>query len=44
MEKGAGPKSTFSESQSVSFLKEAEAERKVSEICREHSDSAAKIY
>ena len=37
-------KSKFSESQIVSFLKEAEAGRKVSEICREHGVSAATFY
>ncbi len=37
-------KSKFSESQIVSFLKEAEAGRKVSEICREHGVSTATFY
>ena len=37
-------KSKFSESQVVSFLKEAEAGRKVSEICREHGVSTATFY
>ena len=37
-------KSKFSESQIVSFLKEAEAGRKVSEICREHGVSTATLY
>ena len=37
-------KSKFSESQIVSFLKEAEAGRKVSEICREHGVSTASFY
>jgi len=37
-------KSKFSESQIVSFLKEAEAGRKVSEICREHGVSTAIFY
>ena len=37
-------KSKFSESQIVSFLKEAEAGRKVSEICREHGVSTAAFY
>ena len=34
----------FNESQIVSFLKEAEAGRKVSEICREHGVSTATFY
>ena len=37
-------KSKFCESQIVSFLKEAEAGRKVSEICREHGVSTATFY
>ncbi len=37
-------KSKFSESHIVSFLKEAEAGRKVSEICREHGVSTATFY
>ena len=37
-------KSKFSESQIVSFLKEAEAGRKVIEICREHGVSKATFY
>jgi len=37
-------KSKFSESQIVSFLKEAEAGRKVIEICREHGVSTATFY
>ena len=37
-------KSKFSESQIVSFLKEAEAGRKVSEICRQHGVSTATFY
>ena len=37
-------KSKFSESQIVSFLKEAEAGRKVSKICREHGVSTATFY
>ena len=37
-------KSKFSESQIVSFLKEAEAGRKVGEICREHGVSTATFY
>ena len=37
-------KSKFSESQIVSFLKEAEAGREVSEICREHGVSTATFY
>ena len=37
-------KSKFSESQIVSFLKQAEAGRKVSEICREHGVSTATFY
>ena len=37
-------KSKFSESQIVFFLKEAEAGRKVSEICREHGVSTATFY
>ena len=37
-------KSKFSKSQSVSFLKEAEAGRKVSEICREHGVITATFY
>ena len=37
-------KSKFSESQIVSLLKEAEAGRKVSEICREHGVSTATFY
>ena len=37
-------KSKFSESQIVSFLKETEAGRKVSEICREHGVSTATFY
>ena len=44
MEEGVMRKSKFSESQIVSFLKEAEAERKVSEICREHGVSTATFY
>lgn len=44
MEQGVMRKSKFSESQSVSFLKEAEAGRKVSEICREHGVSTATFY
>ena len=36
--------SKFSESQIVSFLKVAEAGRKVSEICREHGVSTATFY
>ena len=37
-------KSKFSESQIVSFLKEAEAGRKDREICREHGVSTATFY
>ena len=37
-------KSQFSKSKIVSFLKEAEAGRKVSEICREHGVSTATFY
>lgn len=37
-------KSKFSEIQIVSFLKEAEAGRRVSEICREHGVSTATFY
>ena len=37
-------KSKFSESQIVSFLKETEAGRKVSEICRDHGVSTATFY
>ena len=37
-------KSKFSESQIVSFLSEAEAGPKVSEICREHGVSTATFY
>ena len=44
MEEGVMRKSKFSESQIVSFLKEAEAGRKVSEICREHGVSTATFY
>ena len=43
-EEGVIRKSKFSESQIVSFLKEAEAGRKVSEICREHGVSTATFY
>jgi len=44
MEEGVMRKSKFSESQIVSFLKQAEAGRKVSEICREHGVSTATFY
>jgi putative transposase len=37
-------KSKFSESKIVSLLKEAEAGRKVSDICREHGVSSATFY
>ena len=37
-------KSKFSESKIVALLKEAEAGRKVSEICREHGISNATFY
>jgi putative transposase len=37
-------KSKFSESKIVSLLKEAEAVRKVSDICREHGVSSATFY
>ena len=37
-------KSKFSESQIVSFLKEAEAGRKVSELCRGHGVSTATYH
>lgn len=37
-------KSKFSESKIVSLLKEAEAGRKVSDICREHGVSCATFY
>jgi len=37
-------KSKFSESKIVALLKEAEAGRKVSEICREHGISSATFY
>jgi len=37
-------KSKFSESKIVTLLKEAEAGRKVSEICREHGISSATFY
>jgi len=37
-------KSKFSESKIVSLLKEAEAGRKVSDICREHGISNATFY
>ena len=37
-------KSKFSESTIVSLLKEAEAGRKVTEICREHGISNAAFY
>ena len=37
-------KSKFSESKIVTLLKEAEAGRKVSDICREHGVSSATFY
>ncbi|NRP28720.1 Transposase [Marinobacterium sp. xm-d-420] len=37
-------KSKFSESKIVTLLKEAEAGRKVSDICREHGISSATFY
>jgi putative transposase len=37
-------KSKFSESKIVALLKEAEAGRKVSDICREHGISSATFY
>jgi len=37
-------KSKFSESKIVTLLKEAEAGRKVSNICREHGISSATFY
>ena len=37
-------KSKFSESQVISFLKEVEAGRKVSEICQEYGVSTASFY
>ena len=37
-------KSKFSESKIVSLLKEAEAGRKLSDICREHGISSATFY
>lgn len=37
-------KSKFSESKIVALLKEAEAGRKVSDICREHGISGATFY
>jgi putative transposase len=37
-------KSKFSESKIVALLKEAEAGRKVSDICREHGISSAAFY
>ena len=37
-------KSKFSESTIVTLLKEAEAERKVANICREHGISTATFY
>lgn len=37
-------KSKFSESKIVTLLKEAEAGRKVSDICREHGVSSATVY
>ena len=44
MEEGVIRKSKFSESQIVSFLKEAEGGRKVSESGREHGVSTATFY
>ena len=44
MEEGVKRKSKFSESEIVSFQKEAEAGRKVSEICREHGLSTVTFY
>ena len=37
-------KSKFSESKIVALLKEAEAGRKVSDICREHGINSARFY
>ena len=37
-------KSRFTETQIVGFIKEAEAGRKVADICREHGISSATFY